>query len=151
MIIALRYINTYFNSKLIMEICRDWTKSIMNSKVSRICCDASFVSLEKYCYVFEKRKKILCKIKFLKSKFSIWFYLLFQSLYEDHLFGDLIVTTTSNNNNISNNNSSSSSLLQTVADFGVVKPFSLLTKTLRYVNECVPQRKGRQRESMFCL
>jgi hypothetical protein len=76
-------------------------------------------------------------------------------LYEDHLFGDLIVTTTSNNNNISNNNSSSSnsssSLLQTVADFGVVKPFSLLTKTLRYMNEYVPQRKGRQRESTFSL
>jgi hypothetical protein len=68
-------------------------------------------------------------------------------LYEDHLFGDLIVTTTSNNNNISNNNSSSSgSLLQTVADFGVVKPFSLLTKTLRYEYEYVPQRKERQRE-----
>jgi hypothetical protein len=77
------------------------------------------------------------------------FYLLFQSLYEDHLFGDLIVTTTSNNNNISNNNSSSSSsLLQTVADFGVVKPLSLLTKTLRYEYgyEYVPQRKGRKRE-----
>ncbi len=72
------------------------------------------------------------------------FIFFFQSLYEDHLFGDLIVTTASNNNNISNNNSSSnssSSLLQTVADFGVVKPFSLLTKTLRYEYEYVPQRK----------
>jgi hypothetical protein len=67
-------------------------------------------------------------------------------LYEDHLFGDLIVTTTSNNNNISNNNSSSSSssLLQTVADFGVVKPFSLLTKTLRYEYGIAEKRLDRE-------
>jgi hypothetical protein len=71
-------------------------------------------------------------------------------LYEDHLFGDLIVTTTSNNNNISNNNSSSgsSSLLQTVADFGVVKPFSLLTKTLRYEYTGTYHREKENRESI---
>jgi hypothetical protein len=61
-------------------------------------------------------------------------YLLLQSLYEDHLFGDLVVTTASNNNNnnMSTGSSNSSGLLQAVADFAVVKPFSLLTKSLRY-------------------